>query len=255
VAALTFSFWTAMFGKDYETLWQQTLHRIGRRPDGKGLRRKDFSGPLAQIRALRNRIAHHEPILMWNLPKRYDSILQLTGWLSPPAAAWCRAHSRFEHVYPAERVELNSGEVYKDFRSNWLGRWRAVGARIERRFAEMTSLRSKSRLEIRPFVPAIAGALVGVAVDNDHISSRGVAAVCRLHSQAGVVLPTAFVAVIGQPKRLGQGIKQRKIRLERGDLDHIIYRHGLAAQGQHVIRTGLLKYLDKFHIQLLYFPE
>lgn len=37
VAALTFSFWTAMFGKDYETLWQTTLHKIGRKPDGKGV--------------------------------------------------------------------------------------------------------------------------------------------------------------------------------------------------------------------------
>lgn len=106
VAALTFSFWTSMFGKDYETLWQKTLHRIGRRPDGKGLRRKDFSGPLAQIRALRNRIAHHEPILMWNLPKRYASILELTGWLSPGAAEWCRTHSRFEAVYPDEPILL-----------------------------------------------------------------------------------------------------------------------------------------------------
>lgn len=106
VAALTFSFWTAMFGKDYENLWQTTLHRIARRPDGKGLRRKDFSGPLAQIRELRNRAAHHEPIIMWNLPKRYDSIMSITEWLSPAAAAWCRTHSRFEQVYPAERVEL-----------------------------------------------------------------------------------------------------------------------------------------------------
>lgn len=46
VAALTFSFWTSMLGADYETLWQKTLHRIGTRADGKGLRRKDFSGPL-----------------------------------------------------------------------------------------------------------------------------------------------------------------------------------------------------------------
>ena len=32
---LTFSFWTAMFGKEYETLWQTTLHRSGHRPDGR----------------------------------------------------------------------------------------------------------------------------------------------------------------------------------------------------------------------------
>ncbi|MDB5644294.1 MAG: hypothetical protein JWN07_3611 [Hyphomicrobiales bacterium] len=111
VAALTFSFWTAMFGKDYETLWQTTLHPIGRRPDGKGLRRKDFSGPLTQIRTVRNRIAHHEPIIMWNLPKIYADVLELTGWLSPSAAAWCQALSRFEQVHPAERIIPHRSEA------------------------------------------------------------------------------------------------------------------------------------------------
>jgi hypothetical protein len=37
VTALTFSFWTAMFGKDYEKLWRTTLYRIGSHPNGKGL--------------------------------------------------------------------------------------------------------------------------------------------------------------------------------------------------------------------------
>lgn len=63
VAELTFSFWTAMLGASYEELWQTTLHRIGKKPNGKGLRRKDFSAPLTPIRILRNCIAHHEPII------------------------------------------------------------------------------------------------------------------------------------------------------------------------------------------------
>lgn len=107
VAALTFSFWTAMFGREYETLWQTTLHRIARRPDGKGLRHKDFSGPLSQIRALRNRIAHHEPILQWDLPRHHGNIVKLTGWLSPPAAEGCKAHSRFPEVHPREPIILH----------------------------------------------------------------------------------------------------------------------------------------------------
>jgi Abi-like protein len=106
VATLTFSFWTSMFGKDYETLWQTTLHRIASRPGGKGLKRKDFSAPLAPIRSLRNRIAHHEPIIMWDLPRHYSKIVELTGWLSPPAAEWCAAHSRFPEVHPPERITL-----------------------------------------------------------------------------------------------------------------------------------------------------
>jgi hypothetical protein len=106
VAALTFSFWTTMLGAPYENLWQTDLHRIGRRHDGKGLRRKDLSSPLTPIRLLRNRIAHHEPILAWNLPKHHNAMLRITGWLSPAAAAWCRALDRFDQVHPTERITL-----------------------------------------------------------------------------------------------------------------------------------------------------
>jgi hypothetical protein len=106
VAALTFSFWTAMLGTSYETLWQKDLHRIGHRDDGKGLRRKDLSAPMTPIRLLRNRIAHHEPILAWDLPKHHDAMLRITRWLSPPAAAWCRTLDRFDQVHPQERITL-----------------------------------------------------------------------------------------------------------------------------------------------------
>jgi hypothetical protein len=106
VAALTFGFWTAMFGPDYEGLWRATLRGIAAKPDGASLRRKDFSGPLTPIRILRNRIAHHEPIIMWDLRKHHKKMAELTKWLSPAAAAWCRENDRFERVYPAERILL-----------------------------------------------------------------------------------------------------------------------------------------------------
>jgi len=101
VAALTFGYWTAFFNTDYEDLWRRHLHRIAKQADGKSLARKDFSRVLTPIRLLRNRIAHHEPILEWNLPRHYANIIRLTEWLSPAAASWCRVHSRFEAVYPS----------------------------------------------------------------------------------------------------------------------------------------------------------
>lgn len=104
VAGLTFGFWTAMLGREYENLWQTTLKNIARREDGKGLRRKDFAAPLAPIRTLRNRVAHHEPILHWDLRKHYEFILQMTTWLSPVAAQWCRAHARFQQLYPESGI-------------------------------------------------------------------------------------------------------------------------------------------------------
>jgi hypothetical protein len=106
VAALSFGFWTAMFGPHYEGLWRTTLHRIAAKPDGKRLRRKDFSGPLTPIRSIRNRIAHHEPIITWDLLGIHNRMVELTRWLSPAAAAWCRENDRFDQVYPAERILL-----------------------------------------------------------------------------------------------------------------------------------------------------
>jgi hypothetical protein len=108
VASLTFGFWTAMLGKEYETLWQTTLKDIARREDGKGLRRKDFTKSLGAIRTLRNRLAHHETVLHWDLPKHYGNIMQMTAWLSPVAAEWCRSCARFDELYPAEGITLAS---------------------------------------------------------------------------------------------------------------------------------------------------
>lgn len=113
VAGLTFSFWTTMFNKDYETLWQQTLHRIADPGAPKGLKRKSFSGPLTRIRILRNRIAHHEPILAWDLRKHHAQMLELIEWLSPPAAAWCRENDRFPETYPGDGFVLAQAQCEK----------------------------------------------------------------------------------------------------------------------------------------------
>jgi len=106
VAALTFSFWTAMVSPVYEELWRSTLSTIAIRPDGRRLARKQLSRPLTPIRILRNRIAHHEPILHWDLRKHHDAMLELTGWLSPAAAAWCSGVDRFPTVFPTEGYHL-----------------------------------------------------------------------------------------------------------------------------------------------------
>lgn len=102
VASLTFGFWTTLLGPDYENLWQQTLKRIACRDDGRGLRRKDFSSSLKPIRDLRNRVAHHEPIINLPLLAHYEDVLRLTRWLSPVAADWCASRSTFNAVWTCD---------------------------------------------------------------------------------------------------------------------------------------------------------
>lgn len=109
VAALSFSFWTAMFSPAYEDAWRSGLHAIAAKPDGSRLARKAFSRPLTQVRVLRNRVAHHEPILHWNLRCHHSALRELTGWLSPPAAAWSEPLDRFNAIYPADGLQLARG--------------------------------------------------------------------------------------------------------------------------------------------------
>ncbi len=114
VAAQTFGYWTAFFGTIYEDQWRKELHKVTQLPEGAHLSRKQFAAPLAPIRELRNRIAHHEPVITWNLPKHFGAIMQLTEWLSPAAADWCRSCSRFPHIYPDEGISLASPDETKE---------------------------------------------------------------------------------------------------------------------------------------------
>ena len=106
IAGLTFGFWTELLSPKYENLWQQVLHKIAKRDNGKGLTRKDFTRSLSPIRVLRNRIAHHEPIVHWDLQKHYRNIEQIIHWLSPSAAKWNEQYSRFTEIYPAQGIQL-----------------------------------------------------------------------------------------------------------------------------------------------------
>ena len=104
VAALSFGFWISLLGSggridstgrkaDYEmTLWRPALR--GAFPHRKTLTRKQVHRPLNGLRTLRNRIAHHEPIFARRLNEDYESILDVTGWISPGTRAWIERRSR-----------------------------------------------------------------------------------------------------------------------------------------------------------------
>ena len=40
------------------------------------------------------------------------SIIELTGWLSPAAAQWCEAHSRFPEAYPSCPIALHGDDPW-----------------------------------------------------------------------------------------------------------------------------------------------
>ena len=111
VATLPFGFWVALLSAggrteraglkaDYEkTLWRPALRAAF--PHRAPLTRRQAHEPLVALRALRNRIAHHEPVFARPLREDYDRILEGTGWMSPDVRAWIERHSRVPRLLDA----------------------------------------------------------------------------------------------------------------------------------------------------------
>lgn len=78
-------------------LWQ-TLRPISQM---RGIQRGAIAQNLRELRLLRNRIAHYEPIIALPLAQRYADITMLTGWLSPSAARWIVQSSVWPTLFPA----------------------------------------------------------------------------------------------------------------------------------------------------------
>ncbi len=99
VAGLTMAFWVFLLSKRYETpLWRSHLYNAF--PNSpKPFSRSQARRSLEHIRLLRNRVAHHEPILGKSPDQTHMLILNVVGWISIDTAAWLRHYSRFEKVW------------------------------------------------------------------------------------------------------------------------------------------------------------
>jgi hypothetical protein len=95
VAELTFGFWTSLFGGKSHHLWRH-LRPMFNAP---GLQRRAVNQALTDMRTLRNRIAHHEPILLLPLAARYAAIRDMADWLEADAATWIQQHSTWGQVF------------------------------------------------------------------------------------------------------------------------------------------------------------
>lgn len=92
IAELKFVFWERMFTSRHDsTIWNHHLRTVLPNLDAvktvQQLRREAFDA-LKDIRDLRNRIAHHEPIFRRSIQDEYDRIKKVVGWRSTVAADW-----------------------------------------------------------------------------------------------------------------------------------------------------------------------
>ena len=92
IAELPFGFWLQIVARKYEKLlWVPHVHKAfpNITTDRMGLFAR-----LDRIRELRNRIAHHERILHFNLPLEYANAIEVIKWICPVTASWVDSANR-----------------------------------------------------------------------------------------------------------------------------------------------------------------
>jgi hypothetical protein len=103
IAELPFGFWASLTTSRFDQLWRVSLHRAFPHAT---VPRRVIHWRLEVIRRLRNRIAHHEPILTSrnevytgfadqtaiSLP----AIMECVGWVSTATAEWLRVTTRYD---------------------------------------------------------------------------------------------------------------------------------------------------------------
>lgn len=99
VAELSFGFWIGLLGPRYDaTMWRRAIY-LAFFEHGKRMRRDRVHRRFNALRRFRNRIAHHEPIFLNNLPNIHAEIIEAISWMCPTTAAWAMHQSRFPQVF------------------------------------------------------------------------------------------------------------------------------------------------------------
>lgn len=100
VAEMMFGFWRFLHARAYEaTLWTPCLRKAYSHLEPQ--RRQLVYTRLDHLNALRNRIAHHEPIHADRIAGTgtdvrglYNELLELLGWIDPHISEWVHSRSR-----------------------------------------------------------------------------------------------------------------------------------------------------------------
>lgn len=101
LAELTFGFWSSLFNSQFQAvLWKDLRLVFARCPKHQRQRHK-ISSALNQVRDLRNRVFHHEPLL-WLAPSLLDQHalgVTVINWLDPQLGKWLGNYDRLPAIW------------------------------------------------------------------------------------------------------------------------------------------------------------
>lgn len=94
IAEITFGFWPYLFADNYNrTLWQPSLKAAF-----PGMQRSALHAGLTSVAGLRNRIAHHEPLIGLDVEAEYHSIIEVAEMVEARLGWWIDTTSRVDAV-------------------------------------------------------------------------------------------------------------------------------------------------------------
>lgn len=107
VADLSPGFWVSLLGPSYNIpfVWRTNLKRVF--PINPQIERKEAWEMCNGLLDLRNRIAHHEPILKLPLDARHAALAKMVSAMCPGTAAYVRASCGFQSVW-TNRPEISN---------------------------------------------------------------------------------------------------------------------------------------------------
>jgi hypothetical protein len=101
LAELTFGFWSSLFNTHFQTVLWKDLRLVFARCPKPQRQRHNISAALNQIRDLRNRVFHHEPLL-WLTPTLLDQHavgVTVINWVDPQLGHWLSNHDRLPSTW------------------------------------------------------------------------------------------------------------------------------------------------------------
>lgn len=101
LAELTFGFWSSLFNAQLQVLLWKDLRLVFAYCPKQIRKRHTISTALNQLRDLRNRVFHHEPLL-WLTPALLDHHMTgvtIINWIDPKLAQWVARHDRLPQLW------------------------------------------------------------------------------------------------------------------------------------------------------------
>lgn len=109
IAELNFGFWTSLLDRRYEqVLWPALIKQAFPHMPRRHRTRVNLVKRFNEVRKLRNRIFHHEPIWYWPLTEKHERVIEAVQWIEPAMAELIGTVDRFPDVYAAGTAPIEA---------------------------------------------------------------------------------------------------------------------------------------------------